>query len=113
MYMDFQRFSTTAIFDLDSVAMLLFLFGLELWLNSLYKVRMLQQPQSQRQRQQLPFIYLFMYPFLSHELVFIIGRIYVVKLCGKLAKSLILLVLCGRSVSSFALLSRSFSIHPV
>lgn len=33
----------------------------------------------------LPFIYLFMYPFLSHELVFIIGCIYVVKLCGKVA----------------------------
>lgn len=28
-------------------------------------------------------IYLFIYPFLSHELVFIIGCIYVVKLCGK------------------------------
>lgn len=27
--------------------------------------------------------YLFIYPFLSHELVFIIGCIYVVKLCGK------------------------------
>lgn len=26
-----------------------------------------------------------MYPFLSHELVFIIGCIYVVKLCGKVA----------------------------
>lgn len=39
----------------------------------------------------LPFIYLFMYPFLSHELVFIIGCIYVVKLCGKVAESSCLL----------------------
>lgn len=35
----------------------------------------------------LPFIYLFLYPFLSHELVFIIGCIYVVKLCGKVSQS--------------------------
>lgn len=74
---------------------------------SIYTLWMLQQSQSQQQQrqQQLPFIYLFMYPFLSHELVFIIGRIYVVKLCGKLTKSLILLVLCGRSVSSFGFCS--------
>lgn len=40
----------------------------------------------------LLFIYLFMYPFLSHELVFIIGCIYVVKLCGKVAALFVQLV---------------------
>lgn len=57
------------------------------------------------------FIYLFMYPFLSHELVFIIGCIYVVKLCGKVTALIVQLIAILECLFFFS--SRTVANHPV